>query len=685
MALTMSAPDKLVIDTIRTLSMDAVQAANSGHPGTPMALAPVAYTIWQQFLRYDPELPNWPDRDRFVLSVGHASMLVYSLLHLSKVKQFDHHGKPTGEYSVPLDHIKKFRQLGFRTPGHPESFLTTGVETTTGPLGQGLANSVGMAVASKWQAAHFNKPGFEMFNYRVYALCGDGCMMEGISGEAASLAAHLKLNNLCWIYDDNNITIDGKTLLAFSEDVGKRFEGYGWNVLHVADANDTVALAAAYKQFEATADKPTLIIVKSVIGFGAPTKAGSETAHGAPLGPDEIKGAKKSYGWPEDSQFLVPEEAYTTFANGMGARGKDLRTKWESLCVEYKKAHPELGLELETMLNGDVPANWDKEMPVFPADAKGLATRESSAKAIQAVGKGVPWFVGGAADLAKSTLTTMKFDGAGDFQAASSGGRNMHFGIREHAMAAILNGMALSKLRAFGSGFLIFSDYARAAIRLASINEVPTVHVFTHDSIGVGEDGPTHQPIEQVPSLRMIPGMRVFRPGDANEVSECWRIIMGLKNNPALIVLSRQAIPTFDRTKFAPVEGVRHGAYILSEAAGGKPQVILIATGTEVSLAVSAQEKLAAEGIAARVVSMPCCEIFDLQDEAYRESVLPKSITARVAVEAAATQGWYKYVGLTGSVVGMTSFGASAPFKDLYNHFGLTVESVVKEAKKQIA
>jgi len=677
--------DTLCINTIRTLSVDAVQQANSGHPGTPMGMAPVGYNLWQNFLRYDPANAAWPDRDRFVLSIGHASMLLYSLLHLTGVKAVDDHNQPTNQLAVPMEDIKRFRQLGSKCPGHPEYRFTSGVETTTGPLGQGVANSVGMAIAEKWQAQHFNRPGFEIFNYSVYAMCGDGDMMEGISSEAASLAGHLKLGNLCWIYDSNRITIEGSTDLAFNDDIAARFLSYGWHVETVADANDLDAMSKALRAFQNINDRPTMIIVHSHIGYGAPNKQDTKEAHGEPLGEDEIRLAKKNYGWPEDAKFLVPDGVREHFREGIGKRGQGLRAKWDALLGEYKKQFPDLARSLDQMQKRELPDGWDKNLPVFPADAKGMAGRDASGKTLNVLAQNVPWLMGGAADLAPSTKTRLTFSDAGDFEPDNYGGRNFHFGIREHVMAAALNGMSLSHVRPYGSGFLIFSDYARASIRLSAIMEIPTIHVFTHDSIGVGEDGPTHQPIEQLASLRAIPGMHVFRPGDANEVVEAWKVIMKFRHEPALLAVSRQPVPVLDRTKYASASGVAKGGYVLADTVDGKPEVILIATGTEVPLTVDAYEKLKTEGVKARVVSMPSWELFDSQDKGYRDSVLPPSIRARVAVEMASVFGWERYVGLDGCIVGMRSFGASAPLKDLLKHFGFTVDAVIAAAKDVLA
>lgn len=677
--------EKLAIDTIRTLSMDGVEAANSGHPGTPMALAPVAYTVWQRYLRYDPEAPRWPNRDRFVLSCGHASMLLYSVLHLAGVKELDASGKPTGKLAVELSELKRFRQLHSKTPGHPEYHHTEGVETTTGPLGAGVGNSVGMAIASRWLASRYNQPGFELFDYDVYTLCSDGDLMEGISSEAASIAGHLKLSNLVWMYDDNEITIEGETSLAFSEDVGKRFESYGWNVLHLDDANDVSGLSKALETFKKTTDRPTLIIVKSHIGYGSPNKQDSHEAHGAPLGAKEIAATKAAYGWPADQSFLVPSEVPEHFQSGVGARGAELRAQWDELFAAYKAKHPELAAQLEQIQNHELPAGWDAKLPTFPADAKGVATRVSSGKVLEATAQGVPWMLGGSADLHPSTKTYLTFAGAGRFQPGEYGGRNFHFGIREHAMGAIVNGLTLSGLRGYGSTFLVFADYCRPTLRLAAIMGIPSVFVFTHDSIGVGEDGPTHQPIEHLSTLRAIPNLLLVRPGDANEATELWRTVMPIKNQPSAFILTRQNLPTLDRTKYAPATGAAKGGYVVADAADGQPKVILIATGSELSLAVAAYEKLKAEGIAARVVSLPCWELFDAQPAEYRESVLPKKVKARTVVEMASSFGWHRFAGDAGTYVTIDHFGASAPLEHLLKEFGFTVENVVAAAKTSIA
>jgi len=679
--------EQQAINTIRTLSMDAVQAANSGHPGTPIGMAPVVYTLWQQVLQYDPRHPDWLNRDRFVLSCGHASMLLYSILHLAGVRQTL--GHPQGdEPAVSLEDIRRFRQLGSRTPGHPESHLTSGVETTTGPLGQGVANSVGMAIAARFLAARYNKPGHELFNHRVYALCGDGCLMEGISAEAASVAGHLQLGNLCWIYDSNRITIEGHTDLAFTEDVATRFTGHGWQVIKVADANDTAAVEQALRRFQSTSDRPTLIIVHSHIAWGCPNKQDTHAAHGEPLGDEEIKLAKRNYGWPEEAKFLVPEGVLTHLQAGLGQRGAKAHAAWQEAFAAYRTAHPDLARDLEQMARRELPARWNSEIPVFPADPKGKATRDTSGQVLNAIAKHVPWMVGGAADLAPSTKTKLGFEGAGTQQAGSPGGRNLHYGVREHAMGAIANGLAISGLRSYCSTFLVFSDYMRNTLRLASIMELPVVFIYTHDSIGVGEDGPTHQPIEHVPSLRAIPGLITLRPGDANEVAEAWKIVMEQTHHPSALILTRQALPTLDRSKYRPADGVRKGAYVVADAPQGQPQVLLLATGSELSLAIAAHEQLTAEGIPARVVSCPSWELFEKHCQAhpeYRHEVLPPAVTARVSIEMAGPQGWHRYVGANGHVIAMNSFGASAPLKDLLKHFGFTTEAVVAAAKSQIA
>ena len=674
--------DLLSINTIRTLAIDAVQQANSGHPGAPMGLAPVVYELWQKFLRYDPSDATWPNRDRFVLSAGHASMLLYATLHLAGVKQVAQDGKILDMPAVSLDDIKKFRQLDSRTPGHPESHMTTGVETTTGPLGQGCGNSVGMAIAGKWLAENYNQPGFEIFDFNVYTVCGDGDMMEGVACEAASLAGHLKLANLCWIYDHNHVTLDGPADWSFSEDVMTRFVGYGWNVTRVADANDLDMLARAYETFQKTKDRPTLIVVDSHIGYGSPHKQDSYEAHGEPLGEAEVKLVKKFYGWPEDAKFLVPDGVYDQFRNGVGKRGGEAHAAWNAKFAEYKKQYPELAEQLNLMLDGKLPKGWDKDLPSFPADPKGIATRESSGKVLNKLAENIPWLVGGSADLAKSNKTNLTFPGAGDFYPNQYKGRNIHFGVREHAMGAAVNGMAFCKLRAFSATFFNFSDYMRPAMRLGALMEAPTLYIFTHDSIGVGEDGPTHQPIEQLAAFRAMPNMLVLRPGDANEVVEAYKVIMQHMEGPATLVLTRQAMPTFDRTKYGAASGVAKGAYVLADAAGGKPEVILIGTGSEVGLCMAAYEKLTAEGIKARMVSMPSWELFEKQDAAYKENVLPASVTARVSVEMASTFGWDRWVGPKGKIIGMHSFGSSAPLKDLLKKFGFEPDKVVAAAKE---
>jgi transketolase len=675
--------DLLAINTIRTLSIDAVQKANSGHPGAPMGLAPVAYVLWQQFLRYDPEDPVWPNRDRFVLSNGHASMLLYSMLYLAQVRGTNPEYQPRGEFAITLDDIKRFRQIDSKTPGHPEYRLAAGVETTTGPLGQGVGTSVGMAIACRWAAQYFNRPGYEIFSYNVYTFCSDGDLMEGVGSEAASLAGHLKLSNLCWIYDDNKVTLDGPSEWSFSEDVAGRFRAYGWNVAHVTDANDVDRLSKAYNSFAQTEDRPTLIIVNSHIGYGAPHKQDTNAAHGEPLGEDEVRLAKRNYGWPEDAKFLVPDGVLEHFREGIGRRGRELRQQWEKKYSEYQKQHPELADQLHRMLHRELPIGWDKNLPVFPADPKGIATRESFGKVINALAANVPWLVGGSADLGGSNKT--RLSSGQDFQAGKYAGRNLFFGVREHGMGAAMNGMCVSKLRPFGGTFLTFSDYTRPAIRIAALMEIPTAFVFTHDSIGLGEDGPTHQPIEHLAALRAIPDLIVLRPADANEVTEAWKVIMQLQDHPVAIALSRQALPTFDRTKYAPASGVAKGAYILADAEGGKPDVILMSTGSEVQWCVNAYEQLKAEGIKARVVSMPSWELFEKQGQDYKDQVLPPEVKARVSVEQATTFGWERYVGSSGVMIGMHGFGASAPIKDLLKKFGFTTEHVISAAREAIA
>jgi transketolase len=682
-ATTNTSIDQLAINTIRTLSMDGVQKANSGHPGTPMALAPVTYQLWQHNLKYDPADPQWPARDRFVLSCGHASMLLYSILHLAGVRKVDHDGKLAEGLAISLADIENFRQLHSPCAGHPEYGEAAGIETTTGPLGQGVGTSVGMALAAKWLAARYNRPGFELFEYNVDVLCSDGDLMEGISSEAASIAGHLKLNNLLWIYDDNKITIEGETELAFSEDVATRFEGLGWNAVRVDDANDLAAIQRAIDAARKTTDRPTIVVLRSIIGWGSPNKANTHGAHGAPLGPEEVKLTKEVYGWPADAQFLVPPEVTEHFASGIGARGKEAREAWESRFAEYSKKYPQEAAELRTLWAGKLPAGWDAGIPTFPADAKGLASRVSSGKVLNGIAKHFPWFLGGSADLAPSTMTLL--DGEKGLEADHHGGRNLHFGIREHGMGAVLNGMSLSGLRPYGATFFVFTDYMRPAMRLAVIMKQPVIYVLTHDSIGLGEDGPTHQPVEHLSACRAIPGLDVVRPGDANEVAECYRAAVQHKNRPTAMVLSRQNLPTLDRSKFAAASGSAKGGYILAEAPSGKPKVLLIATGSEVDIAVQAWQKLTAEGVDVRLVSMPCQEWFDAQDQAYRDSVLPPSVKARVVVEAGVRMSWEKYLGPEGRFVGMNSFGASAPANVLYKHFGITPDNVAAEVKNALS
>ncbi len=684
MTTTMRDADTVAINTIRGLCMDAIQKANSGHPGTPMDIAPVAYTLWQRFLRFDPSDPIWPNRDRFVLSEGHASTLLWSLLHLARVQAVDPDYEVLDRPAVTLADLETFRQLGSRCPGHPEYRWTSGVETTTGPLGQGVAAAVGMAIAGRWLGERYNRDELAVFDFDVYELAGDGCMMEGIASEAASLAGHLRLSNLCWIYDSNRVTIEGHTGITFTEDVAQRFLAYGWNVTTVADANDIESIERALHTFKAERERPTLVVVHSHIGYGSPVED-LPKAHGEPFGVEGVKATTRFFGLPEDADFYIPDGVYDSFGSGVGARGRAARQEWEAMFERYRKAFPDLAGEIDQMQRRDLPGGWEEALPAFPPDPMGMATRDSSGQVENAVAQAVPWLVGGSADLAPSTKTRLVFDGAGDFQPGQEGGRNLHFGIREHAAAAIANGMALTKLRPFWSGFLIFSDYARGAIRLSALMEIPALHIFTHDSIGVGEDGPTHQPVEQLISLRAIPGMLVFRPADANEVVETWRIVAALRHEPAVLVLSRQALPTLDRSTMAPASGVARGGYVLAEADGGTPDVILLATGSEVHLALAARAELQAGGIAARVVSMTCTELFDRQPKPYRDQVLPPSVTARVAVEEASTLGWDRYVGDSGAVVGMRTFGASAPLKQLLTKFGFTPDQVTDIARERVA
>ena len=672
----------VAINTIRTLSIDAVQQAKSGHPGTPMALAPLVYALWNRVLRFDPEDPIWPNRDRFVLSNGHASMLLWSILHLTGVKAVNADYERLGQPSVTLDDIKRFRQIDSKAPGHPEYHWVSGVETTTGPLGQGVATSVGMAIAEKWLANRYNQPGFQVFDYKIYAVCGDGCMMEGVASEAASLAGHLGLDNLCWVWDNNQITIEGHTSITFTEDVAARFLAYGWNVLRVGDANDIERIERALGVFRKTKGRPTFIVLDSHIGYGSPHKQDTPEAHGEPLGDEEVRLTKRDYGWPEDTQFLVPDGVYDHFAAGIGQRGATARQDWTKRITAYRAEYPDLAEEIGQMQRRELPAGWDQNLPSFPADPKGIAGREASGKVLNVLAQNIPWLLGGSADLAPSNKTALTYQGAGSFQAESPGGKNLHYGIREHAMGAIVNGLSLSKIRGYGSTFFIFSDYARPAIRLSALMELPTIFIFTHDAMGDGEDGPTHQPVEHLLSFRAMPGLVTLRPGDANEVVEAYRYIMQLRHQPAVLALSRQPLPTFDRTRYAPAAGVAKGAYVLAEAPGGNPEVILIASGSEVSLAVQAHETLVAEGIRSRVVSMPSWDLFDHQPREYRESVLPPGVKARIAIEQATTLGWERYVGDAGRVIGMKTFGASAPLKELQKHFGFEPDRVVASAKE---
>jgi transketolase len=674
---------ELAINTIRTLSIDAVEQAKSGHPGTAMALAPLVYTLWNRVMQFDPRDPIWPNRDRFVLSNGHASMLLWSLLHLTGTRAVNSDYERLGRPAVTIDDIRHFRQLDSRAPGHPEYGWVSGVETTTGPLGQGVATSVGLAVAEKWLAHRYNRAGFDIFDYNIYAVCGDGCLMEGISSEAASLAAHLGLDNLCWIFDNNHITIEGDTSITFTEDVAARFLAYGWNVLRVGDANDINRIEHALLIFRQTRGRPTFIVLDSHIGYGSPNKQGSAAAHGEPLGAEEVRLTKRYYGWPEDARFLVPEGVYDHFAEGMGARGAKLRREWAELFARYRVKYPDLAAEIDQIERRELPTGWDRNLPVFPVDSKGIAGREASGRVLNVLAQNIPWFLGGSADLGPSNKTILA--GAGDFQANSPGGRNLHFGIREHAMAAIVNGLSLSKLRAYGASFFIFSDYARPAMRLSALMELPVIYIFTHDAMGDGEDGPTHQPVEHLASLRAIPGLVVLRPGDANEVVEAYRYIMRLRHEPAVLALSRQPLPTLDRSKYAAASGVAHGAYVLADDPRESPEIILIASGSELILAVNAYEQLIAEGIRSRVVSMPSWEIFESQTRKYRNRVLPPNVVARLALEQASTFGWERYVGASGRIMGMETFGASAPLKELQRKFGFEPERVVLAAKELLS
>ncbi len=682
--------DQLCINTIRTLSIDAIEKANSGHPGTPMAMAPVAYTLWQRFLRFDPADPIWPGRDRFVLSAGHASMLLYALLYLAEVQAVEPDYEVVGRPAVSLDDIKSFRQLDSRAPGHPEYRWTSGVETTTGPLGQGIATSVGMAIASKWQGARY---GAELFDFDVYAIAGDGCLMEGVSNEAASIAGHLRLDNLCWIYDNNHITIDGHARIAYEDDVAARFMGYGWNVTRVGDANDVELLTRAFEEFKGEQGRPTLVIVDSHIGWGSPHKQDTPAAHGEPLGEEEVRETKRIYGWPEDAQFLVPEGVKEHFAAGVGRRGAELRSAWEAKLAEYAQGNADLAAEIEATQKRALPEGWDAGIPSFEPDEKGIATRKASKEVENAIAERVPWLLAGSADLTDST--SVRIDGAAGFEPGAYDGRQLHYGIREHESAAISNGLSLSKLRPLWSTYLTFSDYARPAIRLSALMELPVLHVFTHDSIGLGEDGPTHQPVEQLASLRAIPGLDVIRPADANEVAEAWRVAIDRTHQPVALILTRQDVPVLDREKYASAEGLRRGGYVLAESevdgstiADGvgdcEPELILIATGSEVALALGAHEELSAEGIRSRVVSLPCWELFDRQDDAYRNDVLPPSITARVSVEEASTIGWDHYVGPAGKRIGMHTFGSSAPLKDVQTKFGFTPDRVAEAGREAL-
>ena len=678
-----SALDELSVNTIRTLAIDAIQAANSGHPGTPMALAPVAYTIWQRFLRFDPSDPIWPNRDRFVLSAGHASMLLYALLHLADVRAVDSDYETLGEPSVSLDDIRRFRQLDSKAAGHPEYRWTSGVETTTGPLGQGVATSVGMAIAARWLGARYNRPGYELFDYDVYVLCGDGDLMEGVSGEAASIAGNQHLGNLCWVYDNNHISIDGDTAITYTDDVAERFAGYGWHVTRVGDANDLGLLTQAFESFRSEAERPTLVIVDSHIGYGSPHKVDTAAAHGEPLGEDEVRATKRAYGWPEDAEFLVPDGVREHFAAGVGERGRRLRGEWEAMLERFRGEEPGLADEIVRMQRRELPDDWDAEIPDFAGQSEPLATRKASNAVLNAVARRVPWLVVGSADLTGSTAVGLEGEQA--FTPANRAGRQLHYGIREHASAAISNGLALAKVRPAWSTYLVFSDYARPAIRLSALMELPVIHIFTHDSIGLGEDGPTHQPVEHLASLRAVPGLNVIRPADGPEVAEAWRVVMEQHHQPVALVLTRQSVPAIDRSRYAPASGLRRGGYVLADPPDGDPELILIATGSEVHLALAAHEQLAAEGVRSRVVSLPSWNLFDRQPAEYRDEVLPPAITARLGIEEAATLGWDRYVGSAGAMIGMHTFGSSAPLRDVQTKFGFTPDRVVARAKELLA
>lgn len=654
--------EQLCINTIRTLAMDGVQKANSGHPGTAMALAPLAYLLWTRYMHYNPRNPAWPNRDRFILSAGHASMLQYSMLHL------------TG-YDLPLEQLKQFRQWGSLTPGHPEYGHTVGIETTTGPLGQGFGNGVGMAIAQRFQASRYNQPGQQIIDHHIYAIASDGDLMEGVSSEAASIAGFLKLGKLIYFYDDNHITIEGNTSLAFNEDVGKRFEAYGWHVQHVADVNDLVTLGSAIEAAQAETERPSLVIVRTHIGYGSPNKQDSAKAHGEPLGAEEVLLTKRNLGWPSEEPFYEPAEALAYFRQAI-ERGAAQEQAWEEQYKAYSASHPELAVRWESERKGELPQGWDSNIPTFKA-GEALASRAAAGQVLSAFAPKLPNLIGGSADLSPSTNTYVK--GLGDF-GPETNGRNMHFGIREHAMGSILNGMSLyGGVIPFGATFLIFSDYMRPPIRLASIMHLKTIYVYTHDSIGVGEDGPTHQPVEQLAVLRAIPGVMVLRPGDANETAEAWRVAITHKG-PVALALTRQALPTLDRSQMASASNVAKGAYVLSDSET-TPQLILMATGSELSLAVDAASRLRQEGVAVRVVSMPSWELFEEQSAEYKEAVLPESVSARIAIEAASPMGWSRYVGLKGDTVTLNHFGASAPAKTVFQQFGFTVDNIVAKAK----